>query len=98
MATPITDFETRVIPVAAGCPAQDPTWDGTHKGASWVIDKARDKMFFSSKDVLHHRCDDLSKAVGASFDGGQKVSLHLILITPIFTMSLGSRNAFSMCY
>jgi hypothetical protein len=78
---PITDSKMRVIAVAAGSPAQDPTWVGTHKGAAQVIDESRDKLSFSPKDVFHRRCDDPSKAVGASFGGGQKVSLHLLQLT-----------------
>jgi hypothetical protein len=93
MPIPITDSKMRVIAVAAGSPAQDPTWVGTHKGAAQVIDESRGKLSFSPKDVFHRRCDDPSKAVGASFGGGQKVSLHLLYLTPIFTMPLGSGNA-----
>ena len=81
MPIPITDSKMRVITIAAGSPAQDPTWVGTHKGAAQVIDESRDKLSFSPKDVFHHRCDDPSKAIGASFGGGQKVSLHLLQLT-----------------
>jgi hypothetical protein len=38
-------------------------------------------MSFSSKDVLHRRCDDPSKAVGASYGGGQKVPGMLLQCT-----------------
>jgi hypothetical protein len=75
----------RVIALAAGHP-EDPTWGGVHERVAQSIDEARDKLSLSPKDVLHRRCDDPSKAVGASFGGGQKVNSHLILITPTFTM------------
>ena len=78
---PITDSKMRVIAVAAGSPAQDPTWVSTHKGAARVIDESREKLSFSPKDVFHRRCDDPSKAVGASYGGGQEVSLHLLQLT-----------------
>jgi hypothetical protein len=78
---PITDSKMRVIAVAAGSPAQDPTWADTHKGAAQVIDESQDKLSFSPKDVFHRRCDDPSKAVRVSFGGGQKVSLHLLQLT-----------------
>jgi hypothetical protein len=78
---PITDSKTRVIAVAAGSPAQDPMWVGTHKGAAQVIDESREKLSFSPKDVFHRCCNDPLKAVGASFGGGQKVSLHLLQLT-----------------
>jgi hypothetical protein len=44
-----------------------------------AVDKARDRMHFSSKDVFHRRCDDPSKAVGDSFGGGQKASCFVML-------------------
>ena len=46
-----------------------------------MIDESRDKLSFSPTDVFHRRCDDPSKAVGVSFGGGQKVSLHLLQLT-----------------
>jgi hypothetical protein len=96
--TPIVDSKMRVIAVAAGHPG-DPTWDGTHKGAAQTIDKARGKLSFSPKDVLHRRCDDPSKAVGASFGGGQKVSSCLLAVTPVLIIAfLGSGNASSLCH
>jgi hypothetical protein len=90
---PITDSKTRVIAVGAGRPAKDPTWDPMCNRATQAINGARDEMSFSLKDVLHRRCDDPSKAVGASFGGGQKVIPYLLPATPIPTIILGSGNA-----
>jgi len=96
--TPIADFQMRVITVAAGQPINDSTWDTTSKGAMQAINDAREDMLFLSKDVYHRRCDNPSKAVGASFGGGQKVPPYHPLILPILITSSGSRNACTVCY
>lgn len=62
----------RVIGVGPSRPDADQTWDDLQRHASDVLETARGRLHFETKEGLHRRGQFTALAVGISFGGGQK--------------------------
>jgi hypothetical protein len=85
VATPILgdwpDGSKRVIAVLAGRPADEAewSWKAVHDGAFQAMSKAKKSASFTAKQSSHRRGQYCALAIGSSFGGGQRASLHLEL-------------------